>query len=1049
MTFDRHNLALAVGFSTFVAITGIVPTLTAERPRTLEYGVRTMPIDAADVLLIDGMLRTPGVATVAHASVLDALSLAKVVATAHGEDEALMRAHDALLMGDFRRAEAIVTTLIDQVEIDAQSVPVGKEAELQRLTKIRNQSLLLRANVLMQSGRAEEATRVLSEISPDTPVNDYVLYLLGESFEEIGDHEKAAEFFGQVARIDGTPLKHRALTRRGHALFQAGDLPQAVKELTHIIDVYPIYPRRGLAMFQRGVALEKLEKLPAAAQAFQDTWFEFPYKKIGREARAELTRLATQGVTPPKMPTTSARYANYRQLRIDKHWDLARSLFTELKAEHATPNGHSEFEHDVDFQLSLNAYAQREFGEAKRRLEALQTAYNAGERRGISRYLLFKYLSSTYQRLGDTTAAMAALEKMSEGYGASSAKRAKAEFYEEIGESAKALAIYDELYSKYQERGWHYTWLLYKSGKFEPAYENFARLAERSSGSRRAKYLYWAARTLERAGKHAEARAVFVEIAEKYDYDYYALQARNRAMDIEQRTSVAGQLANTAETVANSADAVLDALDEAADNVSADATVGADPRTQPRNALWGADELPEKWESTKKCDPKDKRTAKYCKAEKIAKRAAEKKLATLEEDDKTLIDDDPEPTSGLDARAKGDATVPKKKLRFDKKPVPRIEYSTAARIYWDGRMGSGLAFARARQGELIGPVPKDLVAYDEPSYLGGLERAASEHGALFPELVRAYWLYVAGFEKGARWAARDVAIEFRELRKRTKPRSKPHEIDVKRWSYFIDNRRSGKSGFWGLESDELRFPVPTDKKAKQALFDRQTQIHADRQKIEDGLVDAFKEVGDHYMVRKLTLAKKGWYRQDLRGEGRKDWMQAYPRAFPRLVMAHAQRNGVNPYLLWALMTVESSYNPDSLSTADALGLLQVIPRTGLKTAIMLGDEDFGPFDLLEADNAIEHGAFYFSRLVRKFRGQELFAIAGYNGGPHRVGDWIEDRGHTMPMDEFVEEIPFNQARLYVKKVLRFLTMYLAIYEGRDSLYVGQNVRTDYRPDPNF
>ena len=55
----------------------------------------------------------------------------------------------------------------------------------------------------------------------------------------------------------------------------------------------------------------------------------------------------------------------------------------------------------------------------------------------------------------------------------------------------------------------------------------------------------------------------------------------------------------------------------------------------------------------------------------------------------------------------------------------------------------------------------------------------------------------------------------------------------------------------------------------------------------------------------------------------------------------------------------------------------------------------------------------------------------------------------MPMDEFVEEIPFNQARLYVKKVLRFLAIYLALYEGKDSLYVGQNVRTDYRPDPNF
>jgi soluble lytic murein transglycosylase-like protein len=59
------------------------------------------------------------------------------------------------------------------------------------------------------------------------------------------------------------------------------------------------------------------------------------------------------------------------------------------------------------------------------------------------------------------------------------------------------------------------------------------------------------------------------------------------------------------------------------------------------------------------------------------------------------------------------------------------------------------------------------------------------------------------------------------------------------------------------------------------------------------------------------------------------------------------------------------------------------------------------------------------------------------------------RGDTMPMDEFVEEVPFNQARGYVKKVLRFLHLYLTLYEGKDELYVGQNIRTDYRPHPKF
>ena len=1048
MKFDRHSLALAVGFSAFVAITGIVPTITAERPRTIQYGVATIPIDAADVLRIDGMLRTPGVSTVAHHSVHDALSLARVVATAHGEDEALDRAHDALMRGDFRRADAIVVTLIEQVEIDAQKVPVGDRDELARLSRIRNQSLLLKANVRMQQGEPAQAVTVLTEISPDTPVNDHVLYLLGENFEALRDFEKAAEFFGQVSKIESTPLRHRALARRAHALFEAEDYKAAAGALDQVISTYSLYPRRWLALWQRGVALEKLGKKEAAAQAYHDTWFEFPYKKVGAQARERVAKYAKQGIIPAKLPSARDSHANYRQLRIDKHWDIARELFTELKQDNATESGTSEFEHDIDFQLALNAYAQREFDEARRRLEALQAAYEGGDRRGISRYLLYKYLSATYRRLGDTTAALAALEKMSEGYGSASAKRAKAEFYEDLGLSSKALEIYDDLYTKYKKRGWHYSWLLYKSGKFGDAYDNFTRLAERSSGSRRAKYLYWAARTLERAGKESEAREVFTEIAQRYDFDYYALQAANRVLDIDQRTSVAGQLAASAETLSNSADEVLDALEEASARASADAFVASDPRAAPRHALWGSGEVPTDWSTGKKCDPKDKSTAKYCKAANVAM-APVVAIDEPIEDEASVIDDDPEPKGELDARAKGDAEVPSKKMRFDPKAVPRIEYSTAARIYWDGRLGSGLAFARARQGEVVGPMPKELRAYDETSYDGGLERAAREYGDLFPELVRSYWLYISGFEKGARWAARDVAIEFRELKKRTKPRSKPHQLDDKRWDYLIDNRRRDRSAFWGIESDELRFPVPKERAGQKKLLERQQRIHAERHAIEDVVTDALKEVGDHYMVRRLTLARGGWYRKDLRTEGRKQWMQAYPRGFPRLLVAHAERNGINPYLLWALMTVESSYNPDSLSTADALGLLQVIPRTGLKTAIMLGDEQFGPFDLLEADTAIEHGAFYFSRLVRKFRGQELFAIAGYNGGPHRVGDWIEDRGHTMPMDEFVEEIPFNQARLYVKKVLRFLSIYLTLYEGRETLYVGQNVRTDYRPDPNF
>ncbi|CAN0496581.1 unnamed protein product [Laminaria digitata] len=257
---------------------------------------------------------------------------------------------------------------------------------------------------------------------------------------------------------------------------------------------------------------------------------------------------------------------------------------------------------------------------------------------------------------------------------------------------------------------------------------------------------------------------------------------------------------------------------------------------------------------------------------------------------------------------------------------------------------------------------------------------------------------------------------------------------------LIDNRRREKST-WGYIDEEYRWPIPEDKKKQKAMMERQREIILARRTLKPILVDAFKEVGDYYMVRRYTLDSGGI-------RGMKTRMQAYPRAFPDLVLPESKKWGVNPYLVWALMTVESSYNPDSVSVAEALGLLQVIPRTGLKTAELLGEEDFGHYDLLDEDVAVRHGVFYFSRLVRKFNGQELFAIAGYNGGPHRVAEWVDMRG-DMPMDEFVEEIPYDQARNYTKKVLRFLSLFLRTYEDIDTLYVGQKVDRDWKPMPNF
>jgi soluble lytic murein transglycosylase len=164
--------------------------------------------------------------------------------------------------------------------------------------------------------------------------------------------------------------------------------------------------------------------------------------------------------------------------------------------------------------------------------------------------------------------------------------------------------------------------------------------------------------------------------------------------------------------------------------------------------------------------------------------------------------------------------------------------------------------------------------------------------------------------------------------------------------------------------------------------------------------------------------------------------------------AYADEYDVNPYIMWSLMTVESSFNPDSVSVANARGLLQVIPKTGQLVALRLGYFDFGPADLMDPERSIEFGCYYFAELMTKFHGQELLAFAAYNGGPHHVSRWLQGRG-SLPLDLFVETIPFDQAREYTKKVYRHVAMYRAIYRDETELYVGNVLDPDFELNIHF
>jgi soluble lytic murein transglycosylase len=156
------------------------------------------------------------------------------------------------------------------------------------------------------------------------------------------------------------------------------------------------------------------------------------------------------------------------------------------------------------------------------------------------------------------------------------------------------------------------------------------------------------------------------------------------------------------------------------------------------------------------------------------------------------------------------------------------------------------------------------------------------------------------------------------------------------------------------------------------------------------------------------------------------WWMAWPTAYDGTVERAARAHGVEPALVYAIMREESGYQPDALSVVGARGLTQIMPETGRRLALDLGAAAFDPAELFVPERNLELGAFYLSQLVARFDGRLSAAIASYNAGPEAVARWLAaERGRED--DEWVESIPYDQTRSYVKRVLRSVHVYRALY----------------------
>jgi soluble lytic murein transglycosylase len=156
------------------------------------------------------------------------------------------------------------------------------------------------------------------------------------------------------------------------------------------------------------------------------------------------------------------------------------------------------------------------------------------------------------------------------------------------------------------------------------------------------------------------------------------------------------------------------------------------------------------------------------------------------------------------------------------------------------------------------------------------------------------------------------------------------------------------------------------------------------------------------------------------------WKIAFPQPYLEEVTKRARERGLDPAIVYAIMREESGFNAGIESFANAYGLLQLMLPTANDMAKKTGRGKVGPRDLFQPSVNIELGTMFMRELSESYDGHAALIIGGYNGGRGNIDKWLKDRGR-MPLDLWVEEIPFAQTREYVKRVTTSYWVYHWLY----------------------
>jgi len=154
------------------------------------------------------------------------------------------------------------------------------------------------------------------------------------------------------------------------------------------------------------------------------------------------------------------------------------------------------------------------------------------------------------------------------------------------------------------------------------------------------------------------------------------------------------------------------------------------------------------------------------------------------------------------------------------------------------------------------------------------------------------------------------------------------------------------------------------------------------------------------------------------------WKVLFPLPYEATLRREAERNNFDAMFAAGLIRQESTFQADSVSHANAIGLMQILPKEGRRLAKERKIR-YTRNSLFDPTVNIELGMLDIADLVRT-TGAPEYAAAAYNAGDERLSQWKAERTYEE-VPEFVESIPFTETREYVQIVLRNATMYRLLY----------------------